>query len=184
MNPNLPTLSLTPLKEESQEFYVKGREGQYVLAKSKRESSEEDWVQSVKDRMASLFSASGDVVKQFMKSESNKRATAKRPFLPEERTAMVTEDEKELILSRAFEYIFAVMELILINLDFQVHCYLVEGFKTELGKTFKNRLTNDADWEKLVEPDSTLQDRINVVQDKISSLVSSLQEVERLQRRL
>jgi hypothetical protein len=158
--------------------------GAYVLAKTKKQNSEDVWLQSVKDRMTSVVSASSEMVKKFMKNDSNTRARSKKQFLPEDRTSMVTNDEKDLILARAFEYIVAVMELILINLDFQLHHYLVDAFRVELERTFKNRLTTEADWDKLIEPDPSLSNRISVIAGKIEGLTSSLQEVERLQRRL
>jgi hypothetical protein len=58
------------------------------------------------------------------------------------------------------------------------------GFKTELGKTFKNKLMNEANWADLIEPDPALSDRLDIVKGRIEGVLSSLMEVERLQRKL
>ena len=97
---------------------------------------------------------------------------------------MVTSEEKDQILRRSFEYIVALIEFNLVTLKFQLNYYLYMGFKEELGKTFKNRLTNEADWAKLAEPDPSLSDRLDLLKEKIVGVVDSLQEVERLQRRM
>ena len=44
-------------------------------------------------------------------------------------------------------------------------------------------LIGNADWEKLVEPDDDIEARIKEVEDQISSLKESLQEVQRMNRR-
>lgn len=141
-------------------------------------------MQSAKARMSAMISASGDLAKQFLKQESVSRATSKTHFLPDERTAMVTDEEIKQIIRRSFEYIVALMEFNLVNLRFQLNHYLFQGFKTELGKTFKNKLMNEANWAELIEPDPDLAGRLDVVKGKIEGVLSSLMEVERLQRKL
>jgi hypothetical protein len=131
-----------------------------------------------------MASASGDDAKRFLKEESASRSTSKKSFLPDERTSMVTPEEKDQILRRSFEYIVALIEFNLVTLKFQLNHYLYMGFKEELSKTFKNRLMNEADWAKLIETDPSLSDRLNLVKQKIVGVVDSLQEVERLQRRM
>ena len=131
-----------------------------------------------------MVSASGVAAKRFLKEESASRSTSKKSFLPDERTSMVTSEEKDQILRRAFEYIVALIEFNLVTLKFQLNHYLYMGFREELGKTFRNRLMNEADWAKLVEPDPSLSDQLDVLKGKIVGVVDSLQEVERLQRRM
>jgi hypothetical protein len=131
-----------------------------------------------------MASASGDAAKRFLKEESASRSTSKKSFLPDERTSMVTPEEKDQILRRSFEYIVALIEFNLVTLKFQLNHYLYMGFKEELGKTLKNRIMNEADWAKLIEPDPSLSDRLDLVNEQIVGVVDSLQEVERLQRRM
>jgi hypothetical protein len=97
---------------------------------------------------------------------------------------MVTDEEVTQILRRAFQYIVALVEFNLIITRFQITHYLFNGFKTELGKTFKNNLMNEANWEELIEPDPSLQERLQIVKLRIDGVQSSLMEVERLQRKL
>lgn len=119
-----------------------------------------------------------------LRQETESRAEAKKYFLPDERAAMVTDDESEQILQRSFEYLIALMEFNHVTLKFQIRHYLFNGFKTELRKTFKNRLMNEADWATLVEPDQSLALRLSTVKAQIKAVQMSLQEVERLQRRM
>jgi hypothetical protein len=152
--------------------------------KSKREQTEEGWMHSIKSRLVAIVSASGADAKEVLKQESISKARSKTHFLPDERTAMVTDDEIQHILRRAFEYIVALVEFNLVITRFQItHC-MFTGFKTELGKTFKNKLMNEANWAELVEPDPTLRDRVEVVKIRIVGVQSSLMEVERLQRKM
>ena len=116
----------------------------YVRVRSQKEHNEETWMQSAKARISSMLSASGELAKQFLKQESASRATSKTHFLPDERTSMVTDEEIKLILHRSFEYIVALMEFNYVILRFQINHYLFMGFKTELGKIFKNKLMNEA----------------------------------------
>lgn len=134
--------------------------------------------------MSTLLSASGEKAKEFLRNESVTRATSKRGFLPDERTSMVTDEETDKILRRAFEYIVALMEFNLVNLKFQVNHYLYEGFKVELSKSFKSKVVNEADWDKMVEPDPSVSKRLAELKDQIAGLSDSLQEVQRMQRRM
>jgi hypothetical protein len=152
--------------------------------RSKAEEHEASWLESAKSRVKVMLSASGVAAKRFLKEESASRSTSKKSFLPDERTSMVTSEEKDQILRRSFEYIVALIEFNLVTLKFQLNHYLYMGFKEELGKTFKNRLMNEADWEKLTEPDPSLLDRRDILKEQIIGVVDSLQEVERLQRRM
>jgi hypothetical protein len=50
----------------------------------------------------------------------------------------------------------ALLEFNLFILRFQLNFHLFIGFKKELGKSFKNKLMNEADWAKLMEADPLL----------------------------
>jgi hypothetical protein len=97
---------------------------------------------------------------------------------------MTTDNEMDVILRRALEYIVALVEFNVFVMKCQIIHYLLLGFKQELGKTFKNKILNEADWGMLIEPDPYLKQRFEEVVSKIEGVQSSLIEVERLQRKL
>ena len=184
IDPNLPTFNSLRLDNPvSEEHYVKKGED-FVLVKSKREVNEDTWYESMKSRLFAVVSGSGADAKELLKRESASKARSKTQFLPDERTSMVTDEEVTHILRRSFEYIVALVEFNLIITRFQITHYLFTGFKTELGKTFKNNLTNEAKWEELIEPDLSIQERLQNIKVRIDGVQSSLMEVERLQRKL
>jgi hypothetical protein len=156
----------------------------FVLLKSKQEETEETWFASMRCRLVAVVSGSGANAKEVLKRGSRAKAKNKTHFLPDERTAMVTDEEVDHVLRRSFEYIVALVEFNLVITRFQITHFLYTGFKTEFGKTFKNNLMNEANWDELIEPDPSLQDRLNVVRNRIEGVQSSLMEVERLQRKL
>lgn len=146
--------------------------------------TEEAWYESIKSRFCAVVSGSGADAKEVLKRESAMKARIKTHFLPDERTSMINDEEATYILRRSFEYIVALVEFNLIITRFQITHYLFTGFKTELGKTFRNNLMNEANWDELIEPDPSLQERLETVQTRIEGVQSSLMEVERLQRKL
>lgn len=156
----------------------------FELVKSKREVTEEGYFEAIKSRLFAVVSGSGADAKEILKRESATKARSKTQFLPDERTSMVTDEEVTHILRRSFEYIVALVEFNLIITRFQITHYLFTGFKMELGKTFKNNLMNEANWEELIEPDPSLKERLELVKIRIEGVQSSLLEVERLQRKL
>jgi hypothetical protein len=127
---------------------------------------------------------SGETCSQFLKEKFILRAQNKTFFLPDRRSSRVTDDETDMILNRSFECMLALMEFNLFILGFQLNFLLFIGFKKELGKSFKNKLMNEADWAQLVEADPLLEVRFVEVQDQIRGVKDSLQKVERLSRRL
>lgn len=155
-----------------------------MRAKSKKLQDEESWLRLATARMQALFAGSGEDAKSALKRESETRANSKTHFLPDERTAMITDDEIDYILRRALEYIVALVEFNVFVMKCQITHYLFLGFKQELGKTFKNKILNEADWGTLIEPDPLLKQRFDEVKSKIEGVQSSLIEVERLQRKL
>ena len=104
--------------------------------------------------------------------------------MPDERTAMITDQETDRILDRSFEYIVALMEFNLVNLKFQLNHYLYEGFKQKLKVSFSRTLSNDTDWKTLVEPDPDVKDRLEELDGQIVGLRECLDEVQRIQRKI
>mmetsp|Transcript_3493 Transcript_3493/g.6468 ORF Transcript_3493/g.6468 Transcript_3493/m.6468 type:complete len:102 (+) Transcript_3493:805-1110(+) len=100
------------------------------------------------------------------------------------RSSMITKEETLKILKRSYEYIVALLEFILLILRFQLNHYLYEEFKKELSRFSSSTLVDKADWDKLVEPDGTLIAQLKEVEDKISGLKDSLDEVQRVWRKM
>lgn len=96
---------------------------------------------------------------------------------------MITNEETKKILRRSFEYIVALMEFNLVHLSFSFNRYLYQDFKKAMKEEFVYDLIGNADWEKLVEPDDDIGERLEEVRGQISSLKESLQEVQRMNRR-
>ena len=128
----------------------------------------------------SLFD--GTNAKEMLREQTLKRASEKTHFLPDERTSMITDDETELVIRRAFQYVIALTEFNNILLQFQMNHYLYQGFEDSLD-TFTRRASND-DWEKLVQPDQDITDQIQELKGKIDGLNESLQEVKKMQSRI
>jgi len=152
--------------------------------KTAKEKDEESLFQRAQSRFNSFVSGSGELAKEFLRNDSITRATSKKSFLPDERTSMVTYEETDKIIQRSFEYIVALMEFNLVTLNFQLNHYLYEGFKTELSRFFRTKLVNDANWDKLVEPDPSVALRLTELKEQIAGLSDSLREVERMQRKM
>ena len=96
---------------------------------------------------------------------------------------MITAKETEMILTKSFEYIVALMEFNLVNFRFQVNHYLYLGFKTELSRSFIRR-ASDANWKELIQADPSVESRILLLEDQIESVTESLQAVQRMQQRM
>lgn len=143
---------------------------------------QEGMIQKLAEKLKSLTS-SGSEAKRYLKEENRERAKTKRHFLPDERTAMITSEETDKIIRRSFEYIVALMEFNLVQLRFSFNYYLFQDFKRTMKENFVHDLIGNADWKKLVEPDDDIGARIKEVEDQISSLKESLQEVQRMNRR-
>jgi hypothetical protein len=185
VDPNLPTFNSSRIdndQDDSDKYVLLNDE--FVLAKSKKQQAEESWFQLAQTKMQAMFAGSGRDAKSALKRENETRASKKTHFLPDERTAMITDDEIDYILRRSLEYIMALVEFNVFVMKCQITHYLFLGFKEELGRTFKNKILNEADWGSLIEADPLLKQRFEEVASKIEGVQSSLIEVERLQRKL
>jgi hypothetical protein len=121
--------------------------------------------------------------KAFLKKENKSRASAKKSFLPEHRTSMITDEETKKILDRSFEYLVALLEFIVYNFRFQIKHYLVIKFKDTISESFM-RKGSETNWSELVVPDPEVASRFLELQDKIKSLEDSMREVQKLQQRV
>lgn len=146
------------------------------------EEAKQSFIGSLTRRFESLMGGSGTEAKAYLKQENRARAESKRKFLPDQRTAMITTEESRKILQRSFEYIVGLMEFNLINLKFQLNHYLFVSFKATMKRKFVYDLISNASWETLIEPDSDIGDRLDVVVDQIRSLRESLSEVQQMNR--
>jgi hypothetical protein len=182
IDPDLPTFHPSKLGSDTVDNLFKKKGSGYVAVDdaTQAEESASYWITQ---RMQALTSRSGMEAKAFLKSESAARARNKKSFLPDNRSSMITEEETEVILRRAFEYIVALMELAMVIAKFQILDAMYERFKKELGKTFMHK-GEEAKWSELVQPDAGLETKIEQVVDRIKSLEESLTDVQRIQDKI
>lgn len=186
VDPNLPTFRCERIiNNDRKNLFVKRGEEDFVsVDQDTKEQKERSWMTSAKDKMLSMLgTTSNNSAKAFLKDENRKRAITKKSFLPDERAAMITEEETDLILQRSFEYIVALMEFNLHVFRFQLNYHLFKGFKDSIKGTLMTKI-NDADWDELVRPDDTLNDRLEVLEEQRTGLQESLDEVLRMQRNI
>jgi hypothetical protein len=93
---------------------------------------------------------------------------------------MVPGEENDKILKRAFYFIDGIES----GLSSPAAHYLFVGFKTEIGKTLKHRSVNDANWTELIDPDTSIDARLDRVRKQTKSIQSSRMEVARLRRKM
>lgn len=105
----------------------------------------------------------------------------KKNFLPEHRTSMINEEETEKIILSASQYVVALQELIQTNLNFLVSRYVYEDFK-ECIENFPREVSNH-DWSGLIPSDSSLDDSIDELKDKISAIQTAISDVQQMQMR-
>lgn len=181
IDPTLPTFHPDHIEngDEKGDLFSMNAEGQYAKTPSKSENKESQLFGRFKERMQSFMSLDGNEAKEMLKKESLRKATEKSHFLPDERTAMITEEETDLVIRRAFQYIVALMEFNNILLRFQMNHYLYQGFKDRLNTFTREILVED--WATLVEPDQDVREQIQELEGKIIGLADSLQEVQRIQ---
>ena len=124
---------------------------------------------------------SGPEAKKKMREASIQRITTKKFFLPDNRASMVTDEESEVIVQRAFEYIIALFEFILSLLKFRLNHHLYEGFKGAIQGPLIARM-NNIEWDELVNNDPAIDERMEELEVQIEGLKKSLQDVKRMER--
>ena len=165
IDPNLPTFHAKKFGEENDE------------------ELQESMIGRITRRMAALVTNSGDQAKQYLKEESRQRATDRKFFLPDERSSMITKEETDMILQRSFEYIVALLEFNLVVFKFQLNHHFYKGFKDAIRGSLLSRV-NAIEWETLVSRDEGIDSRLNQLELQITGLANSLQDVQRMQRKL
>lgn len=189
IDPNLPTFRCERIvNHDRKDLFVKKCDESFVSYVSVDEDSkqqfEDSWMTSIKEKMVALVNTkSNDSAKTFLKDENRKRATTKKSFLPDERAAMITDEETDLILQRSFEYIVGLMEFNLFVFRFQLNYHLFQGFKNAIKVTLMTKI-NDADWNELVRPDPTMNERLVLLEKQRRGLQESLDDVLRMQRNI
>eukprot|EP00934_Nitzschia_sp_Nitz4_P001715 Nitzschia sp. Nitz4//scaffold22_size323478//212631//215111//NITZ4_000559-RA/size323478-processed-gene-0.415-mRNA-1//1//CDS//3329543091//1715//frame0 len=182
IDPNLPTFACSKMStgREEKQYVMVG--GEYRPANEiMEEKVKSSWVQTLASKMNVLSSLSNSNAKSFLQSENSRRANVRRSLLPDERTAMINGEETNLILSRCFEYIVALMEFNLVVFRFQLNHHFYEGFKTAIRSELPNKV-HGANWDELVSQDSDIDDRLEELQGQIDGLGDALREVQRMQR--
>ena len=114
-----------------------------------------------------------------LRERGRQKAEQKKIFLPDNRTSMITDEETEKIILSAFHYVVALQEQIQTYLSFQINHYLYNEFKANLT-TFP-RIVSDEDWTELIPKDTTLDDNIKELENKIKEIKSSLGDVQKMQ---
>ena len=186
IDPNLPTFRCEWIvNNDRKAHFVRNDDGEYVTVDEDcKQQLENSWMSSIKGKMMALMNTnSNSSAKNFLKDENRKRAITKKSFLPDERAAMITEEETDLILQRSFEYIVGLMEFNLYVFRFQLNYHLFQGFKKSLKVTLMTKI-NDADWDELVQPDPTVDDRLALLEEQRQGLQESLDDVLRMQRNI
>ncbi|KAL7565231.1 hypothetical protein ACA910_016568 [Epithemia clementina (nom. ined.)] len=186
IDPTLPTFHPNKLekKPDTERYYIRNEQGQYVKApQTTDEYSHDSLIKFLRKKVAAIVSNSGSEAKQFLKYESKQKAMSRKSFLSDERSSMLTEEETEIILTRAFEYIVALLEFNLIVFKFQLNHHLYKGFKERIRTTLIAQV-NNADWDSLVQSDPRIEPRIKALDKQIEGLSDSLREVQRMQRSL
>lgn len=179
LDPNLPTFHPIEDDDTKSDRYTKIGNGQYEKVKTKKEMREEGFVNFVKTRFENLLSMDEGKAKELLRSEGKKKATEKKNFLPEDRTIMVNDAETDTIILSAFRYTIALHDQVMIYLNFQVNHYLYQQFKENLSTFTRDVL--DEDWKVMIPANLSIDEDIKDLQDKISSLQGSLQDVQRMQ---
>jgi len=185
VDPNLPTFHPEDFEAnvtKQPQFILQN--GAYVPVTETAEDKATSLVNTLQQKFEAISGLSGDKAKALLKKENMENATRKKNFLPDERTSMITDAETDKILCRSFQYIVALMEFNLHNLRFQINHYLYQGFKTAMSQTFSSKVVEEADWDKLVQPDPIVTKRLKEVEEKIVALEESLQEVQLIQGKM
>jgi len=189
IDPSLPTFHPVDLDSEDRlhdKYELVGND--FVPAKSKGKQIEEGLLQKATQFLGALQSigsgSGGKLAKSLLKEENKKRASKKSGFLSEERTMMITDSEADKILVRAFQYIVGLMEFLLVAIKFQINHHLILGFKNKIKNKFISTVLNKAEWSNMVRPDPEITDQLAELNISIEGLKDSLQEVNRMQRRL
>jgi hypothetical protein len=182
IDPNLPTFHAKRLgRDEERSYFVKKGDKYVPVESHSEEELKQSWMQGISSRLTALLTGSGSAAKDYLREENRRRATAKRSFLPDERAAMITDEETDTILRRSFEYIVGLLEFNLYVFKFQLNHHLYQGFKKVLRSDLMARV-NDADWNMLVQPDPSIDSRLAELDGQIKGLGESLLDVQRMQR--
>jgi hypothetical protein len=181
LDPTLP--GYHPANEDNDGDFYEFKDGEYVKTPSKGQHREQMNKENggLVARILSLFETSVDEkkAKELLRERGRQQAELKRNFLPEERTSMINDDETEKIILSAFRYVVALQEQIQTYLNFQINHYLYNEFKTKLA-VFPRLVSND-DWKEMIPDDTTMDDSIQELKNKIAEIKGSLGDVQRMQ---
>ena len=184
IDPNLPTFQCMKIsvRERRRDYYVMDGD-EFVRADDNFEEEKETYsiMEMIRNRLNALTTTSSKSAKTFLREENRKRATVRKSFLPDERAAMITAEETEMILQRSFEYIVGLLEFNLFVFKFQLNHHFYQGFKKAIRSTLISRV-NEADWDQLVRPDPNINIRLAEVEGQIKGLGDSLRDVQRMLR--
>lgn len=186
IDPNLPTFRCERIiNHDRKNLFVKKGDEEFVqVDEDCKEQYEQSWTTSIKEKMMALLNTkSNNSAKAFLKDENRRRAITKKSFLPDERAAMITEEETDLILQRSFEYIVGLLEFNLFVFRFQLNYHLFQGFKNSIKVDLMTKI-NDANWDELVRPDPNINKNLALLDAQRRGLQESLDDVLRMQRNI
>lgn len=180
LDPGLPTF--VPIETDSTEERYIFQDGCYQRVPLKEESQEQGILGYLKSKVEGILTLDDGKAKELMRVEGRKKACEKKSFLPDERTRMINDLETDQIIMSAFRYTMALRDQIMIFLNFQINHYLYQDFKERVSNFA--RFVLDEDWSNMIPKDERIDHEIYNLEDKISGLQGSLQEVQRLQNQL
>jgi len=91
-----------------------------VQTPNKREAKKNKMMGSILEKIQTMLSFDGLKAKEMLRKEARRKFSEKNTFLPDIRTSMMTGDESEFVISRAFQYIVALLEFNNVMLRFQM----------------------------------------------------------------
>lgn len=171
IDPNLPTFDQVDRDEEEDITEATIQEESFA-------SKIAGWGKTLRNSISS-----GKEAKKHMRQASIQRITTKKKFLPDNRASMITDEESEMIIERAFDYVIALFEFILSMLKFQLNHHLYQGFKDAIQGPLITRMKN-IEWNEVVHSDPSLDERIDEIKGQIDGLKDALQEVKRMEHSL
>lgn len=176
--------SLMPPTQDTtaEPLYRKNTDGEYEEVKpvENEEPNQKSWRQTAQQKVVNFGQ-----VRELLEEETMTKAKSKNYFLPEERSSMTTQNEGAIILHRAHGYIINLMETnLVINLRFQLHKYLFNGFKEEFRKNFKNTMMEDGPWEELSKPEPGFEAHLADLEKQMDGINDALQKVDQLQAKM
>lgn len=132
-------------------------------------------------KMVEAAQSTISAVKASLQVQAENSAYRRVEFLPTARSAMICDDEVDLILDRSYEYIVGLFQFILTTMEFQLNHYLFIEFKNRLAKRLGFQLVASTDWKSLCKPDASIAKRIDELKTQVEAVTEALATVRNIQ---